>query len=337
MLTVEEQIKLIADAAMNALDLHAAADRRATLVETVLDLPVADTSSSVQFTEEVVTMIDVKTTDPTESRQKRPMRVVVASVLAAAAAVVAIALVATRDADDVTPTDEPSTSVPPTPLSRALPKSPGELLEPGTYFVDEVDGTPTARISFTIGREWRGSPDHIWQIAIGYITFSRADRVFSDACHWNDGYYPGSVASLDDLVAALSEQGGWTDVTGPSDISIDGYAGKAFQRTAPAELSDCNTMPPNWSPHIRPPNWPTPLPVLRSWQNGGDVGGGGGDLYEPGEVETLWVFDIDGTIVVINTRLWPADTQEYQAMAGPGAAARDQFAAVLDTIHIDRG
>ncbi len=31
-------------------------------------------------------------------------------------------------------------------------------------------------------------------------------------------------------------------VTAPSDISIDGYVGKAFQRTAPADMSDCTTM-----------------------------------------------------------------------------------------------
>ena len=43
------------------------------------------------------------------------------------------------------------------------------------------------------------------------------------------------MKTLDGLVAALTEQqGGWVDVTAPSDISIDGYPGKTFQRTAPA-------------------------------------------------------------------------------------------------------
>ena len=50
------------------------------------------------------------------------------------------------------------------------------------------------------------------------------------------------MTTVDGLVAALSEQGGWADVTAPSDISIDGYAGKAFQRTAPADISDCDTI-----------------------------------------------------------------------------------------------
>jgi hypothetical protein len=353
MLTVEEQIRLIADAAMDALDLDTAAERRATPRETVLDpMPVAGTSSPVQFTEEVVTMIDVKTTDPTEPRQKRPMRVVVAGILAAAAAV-AIVLVATSDVDVVTPTDEPSTTVtvPPTTPPRSLLSQPFEphtiefiALAPGTYFVDEVDGTPTARILVTIGDGWsslsydgrvigKGMDTIIG--GIGVIHISRPDRVFSDACHWSDGYHPGPVATLDGLVAALSEQGGWVKVTAPSDISVDGYAGKAFQRTAPAVISDCSTMV--YNPR-RSSGLPTvPLSAFRSWENEEDdrfVHPGTGpdqigtwSLYEPGEIETLWVLDIDGTVVVINTRLFP----------GPSAEARADFAAVLDSIRIERG
>ncbi len=52
----------------------------------------------------------------------------------------------------------------------------------------------------------------------------------------------------------------------------------------------------------------------------------GGSYYEPGEVETLRVLDLDGTVVVINTNLWP----------GPTAAAHAEFAAVLDSIRIDQ-
>ena len=64
--------------------------------------------------------------------------------------------------------------------------------------------------------------------------------MYLDACHLDDGFHPGPVTTLDGLVAALSEQqDGWVDVTAPSDISVDGYPGKTFQRTAPAVLSDC--------------------------------------------------------------------------------------------------
>ena len=278
----------------------------------VLDhVPVADTLSPVQFTEEeAVTMIDVKTTDPTENRNKGPRRILVAGILAAAA-VVAIAFVASRDADDVTPVDEPSTTVtvPPAP-PRALFGTLDVQLPPGTYYVDKVDGTPTTRILVTVGAGWSSDGWGIYKGDGLWMTFSRPDRVFLDACHPTDGFYPGPLTTLDGLVAALSEQGGWVDVTTPTDISVDGYAGKAFQRKSPADFSDCST----------------PSPRFRSWEND-NPDGKGWSYYPPGDTESLWVLDLDGTIIILETRV----------QAGQPAAAHTEIAAVLDSIRIDRG
>ena len=113
---------------------------------------------------------------------------------------------------------------------------------PGTYFVDEVDGTPTARIFVTIGAGWsyfvdgldkHGSSGFSPEDDVGFITFSRPAQVYLDACHLSDGFHPGAVTTLDGVVAALSEQRGWVDVTAPSEIFVHGYPGKMFQRTAP--------------------------------------------------------------------------------------------------------
>jgi hypothetical protein len=301
--------------------------------------PASDTWSPTQFTEEVVTMIDVKTTDPAEPRQKRPMRVVVAGILAAAAAVVAVAFVVIRDADDVTPADEPSSTatVPPTTAPRALPKGPllpntpskQTTFVPGTYFIDSVNGTPTPRIFVTLGAGWTDTSNAEGDISlgrIGYMWFSRIGKVFADACHPSNGLYPGPVATVDGVVAALREQqGGWVDVTTPADISIDGYAGKAFQRTAPADMSACSTR----FGRTRTSTGQVTFPDFRSWpQPDGLEGRAGGSLpYEPGQIETLWVLDLDGTIIVISTELWP----------GPSAVAHADFAAAeLDSIRIAR-
>ena len=82
--------------------------------------------------------------------------------------------------------------------------------------------------------------DDALQRDIGGMGFSHPDAVYSDACHWEDGYlWP--VDTVDGLVTALIKQRGWADRTAPSDISIDGYVGKAFQRTAPADMSNCTT------------------------------------------------------------------------------------------------
>jgi hypothetical protein len=94
-------------------------------------------------------------------------------------------------------------------------------------------------------------------------------------------------------------------------------------------------VPLGWGTRIRSANFGvTPLPALQSWQNGTDEFGGARTLYE--EVETLWVLDIDGTVVRINTRLWSSVTKDWRALDGPGVAARARFAAVLDSIRIDR-
>ena len=104
-------------------------------------------------------------------------------------------------------------------------------------------------------------------------------------------------------------------MTAPSDISVDGYLGKKFQRTAPAEMSDCTA----WDGSPRSSG----QAVFSSWESAEGINDG----YAPGTVETLWVLDLDGTVVIITTELWP----------GPSATAHADFAdEVLDSIRIDR-
>ena len=188
-----------------------------------------------------------------------------------------------------------------------------ERFAPGTYYVDEVAGSPTPRIFVTIGAGWRHSKEDgaIRNDNIGVITFSRPAGVFLDACHADDGIYPGPVTSVDGLVAALSEQGGWADVTTPSVISVDGYPGRTFRRTAPESLSGCTSGGDTG---------------FRSWDSSG-LPGGGWEYYEPGETETVQVFDVDGSIVMVSSRLKARQREDAAAVAG--------LAAVLDSIRIE--
>ena len=201
---------------------------------------------------------------------------------------------------------------------------PGQPLEAGPYYLDEVNGTPTPRIYATLDSGWFDRDNaRGWSFIakgewppIGHVTIGNPVAVYANACHPSDGYYPGPVATVDEVVTALTEQqGGWADVTAPSDISVDGYAGKAFQRTTPAVMADCTSG--DGSPTA--PGEAT----FPSWESADGINNG----YEPGQVETLWVLDLDGTVVVISTELWP----------GPSATAHADFAdAVLDSIRIDR-
>jgi hypothetical protein len=296
---------------------------------TVLDeLPVPDTWSRVQFKaldptpsrsidDDDATMIGVSTPIATGETRRGPQRVVVA-VLLAAATVAAIALVAIRKDHPASPADQPSptVNVPPTAPPRALFGTPAEEFVPGTYFVDQVEGAATPRIFVTLGEGWRNTID-AWAIrndAVGVMAFSRPDRVFVDACHSLDGFHPGPVTTLDGLVAALSEQRGWADMTAPSDITVNGYHGKTFQRTAPASFEGCDIS----------------FASFRSWENGPEGGTNlelGWSYYEPDEIETLDVLDVNGTIIIINTRLKPGH-QDPVAAAG--------LEAVLDSIRIQQ-
>jgi hypothetical protein len=256
----------------------------------------------VQFSEEEAAMIDLEAQSETDEQRKRPKRLVVVGLLAAAATV-AIAIVATYNGDPESPADQPSPTVtaPPTLPPQPLFATMGEYdLGPGTYFVGEVGGIATPRIFLTLGEGWRTSGGGLGIIhpELGVIVFHRLDptHVYTDACHADEGMHPGPLTTVDDVVAALSEQAGWAAVTAPSDISVNGYAGRTFQRTAPADFTGCNPGEARF----------------RSWSEDW--------WYDPNEIETLRIYDVNGSIIVINAR-----TAEDTV---PGVAA------VLDSIRI---
>ena len=129
------------------------------------------------------------------------------------------------------------------------------------------------------------------------------------------------MTTLDGLVTALSEQKGWAEVTTAADSSVDGYAGRSFQRTSPADFSDC-------------PNESAPAPAGKilyeqfpSWENTGDDGTRSWSYYGPSTTEMLRVLDLDGTIVILSMR----------ASVDEPSAAHAELAAVLDSVRIDSG
>ena len=104
-----------------------------------------------------VTLVDNEPT-PSEPSSGRRWAILIA---AAAAVVLVVGVLVVFDRDDAPPADQPSptVTVPPTTPPRALFGTPDEQLAPGTYFVDEVDGTPTPRIFVTIGAGWTNFGD----------------------------------------------------------------------------------------------------------------------------------------------------------------------------------
>jgi hypothetical protein len=96
-------------------------------------------------------------------------------------------------------------------------------------------------------------------------------------------------------------------VTPPTDASVDGYSGKTFQRTAPVAFTGCD--------------------LFRGWDTGSstDPDTNPEIYYDPGEVETVRILGLNGTIIVVSARL-----KRYHQ---DSAAA--SLTAVLDSIRID--
>ena len=103
------------------------------------------------------------------------------------------------------------------------------------------------------------------------------------------------MTTLDGLVTALSEQQGWADVTAPTDITVNGYAGKR------------SNAPPQPTSRVATPSM---LP-FRSWETDGV---GGPDVFLTNRVRSrrFCVLDVNGTIIIINT-VTPDDREDPAA------------------------
>ena len=99
---------------------------------------------------------------PTSAPYERRRVMLVATLVAAAVTtLVLVAVVVSRDDDDGTsrPTVPDRDRAPDDASASAARPRRREQLAPGTYFVDEVDGTPTPRIFVTIGAGWSNFVD----------------------------------------------------------------------------------------------------------------------------------------------------------------------------------
>ena len=132
----------------------------------------------VQFTEEEATMIDLETPSQTDEHRRGRSGSLVAGLLAAAA-VVAIALVAIRNDDPVSPADQPSptVTVPVTVSVVDFPNLTTTFVSPRNGFsIEHPDGGPRShRPSSSGGSASRSTTDSMsWRPA--WPPFSRARR-----------------------------------------------------------------------------------------------------------------------------------------------------------------
>ena len=139
-------------------------------------------------------------------------------------------------------------------------------------------------------------------------------QVFRDPCHWQgQGFDPGPSVSA--LVAALVAQR-MRNATRPTDVTLAGYQGKYLEWSVPATIEssalsefDACDVEPDGQHHD-----------FQGW-----LGNGMGNRYEqvPGQVDRLWVLDVNGQRLVVDATYSPDTTQ----------ADRDELARVVESLR----
>jgi hypothetical protein len=228
----------------------------------------------------------------------RPRR---ASTVIFFAAVLAAGCTVGPGAPTPTPTASPApspsgTPVPPTSL---IGRSDGPL-DPGTYVVAPNGpgaGAAIPGIEITLGNGWQNIRD--WAMHKGSldnptvaVQFWEVGKVYRHPCAWQGTLFdPGP--SVDDLATALAAIP-LRNASVPTDVVLGGKSGKYFEWSVPAD-ADFTKCDADAGQHY-----------FESW-----TGKIEGDRYQqaPGQVDRLWILDVDGFRLVIDAFIMPGAPQ----------------------------
>lgn len=121
----------------------------------------------------------------------------------------------------------------------------------------------------------------------GMIVFAGVEGlyVYGDPCDWSTTRPETPATTVDEVVAALAAQPS-RDASGPVDITLDGYTGRAITLHVPddANFAECDQG------------------VFAMFQEGVGSGPDAISRYAqgPGQIDEVWVLDVDGLMVVID-------------------------------------
>jgi len=242
----------------------------------------------------------------------------------AAAAVVVVALVGINllpgnggivagPGPSPTPTPSPSPTAAPSPSpSTVILEGP---LEAGTYTVapfwhGEAPGDYTIRFTYTVPDGWAGiaGSDVVLADASGGnlppggagLGGNLGGGLYSDPC-WTDPNKGPTVIpvgpTVDDFATALVDHP-LLDVTTPVDVTLAGYSGKYVDLQVPSDITACTAYYP-WDPNIY--------------------------AQGPGHRWHLWILDVKGMRVVVQSTDYPGTSPAHQA----------ELRAMVDSIKID--
>jgi hypothetical protein len=211
----------------------------------------------------------------------------------------------------------PTLSQPPLPLT--LQEGP---LAAGTYLTNAIDGV---RLTFRVPDRWEGyGAKGLAPIDTGLgapdgmaLLFLRVGGLYSDPCNGTKGDIVVGP-SVDDLANALARQTTYNPST-PTEITIDGYSGKAIDLQLPSDVDFSKCTNNGGDPTV-----PTGVGGYFVWES---AVSGGPNVYAqgPGDRFHVRILDIAGVRAVILTQDFP----------GTSAADVTELQAIVDSIRIE--
>jgi hypothetical protein len=229
-----------------------------------------------------------------------------------AVAVVAVLLVGSQlfgpaVGGEPSPTPEPSATVEPTATQDVgLPLGPFLIFDPAIMPAPYDEGPP---ITVTIaGSGWEhvpengvlakgpeGDPDPPDGVGAFLLTGdSGADTfyVYGDPCHWESTTPETPATTVDEVAEALAAQAS-RDATAPVDVTLGGYSGKFLTLTVPM-IAPTRAEAFNDCDQDTFATWGTTLDGPARYQQG------------PGQVDEIWILDVEGQIVILDAAYSPA-------------------------------
>ena len=171
-------------------------------------------------------------------------------------------------------------------------------------------GLPTATLTLALPGSWETSDSLVANGLEGgdwaNVGFWSPVNVFTDRCQWRGSLVePPPGPGVDDLANALKDAWG-EDATVPSDVVLDGFSGKQMVLTVPADVdfSQCDES------------------HFQSWM---DDGSGYRWYQGPGQIEQLWILDVNGERLLVAASHYPGRSPESQA----------EHQQVIDSIQIE--
>jgi len=210
-----------------------------------------------------------------------------------------------------TPTPEASIAEPSPSPEGLLPEGPFLWSDPATE-EPPFDGGPLITVTIP-SAGWINPPDLTAALLKGDETNNLPEaamlvmptlagiNVYGDPCRYESTTPDSPATTADEVAAALAAQAS-RDASAPVDVTVGGYAGKSITLHVPddAVFEDCEGG---------------------EFASFGIEGESGPDRYHqgPGQVDELWIVDVDGVIVIIDAMSRPdspaALVEEMRAIA----------------------